>query len=195
MEEEVTTVVGVSGKIGHGKDEVAKVLVERGFVVVRFSDELKREVLQRLRRTLKEVVLAEDPRVPVDAGEGWWDARLAHELWSRKPPIIRKLLQEFGTEVRRADDPDYWCKKWYQVVAGSCASVVAPDVRFENEARYVKMFNGRLVRVFRPGCDSTDTHPSETALDGWSNWDAVIVNDGTLDDFREKVLALLKNWS
>src|SRR3989304_5823910 len=28
-----------------------------------------------------------------------------------KPPLVRALLQEYGTEVRRADDPRDWGKK------------------------------------------------------------------------------------
>jgi len=34
-------------------------------------------------------------------------------------------------------------------------------------------------------------HPTECALDDWSDWDHVIENNGTLDEFEATVRALL----
>ena len=34
-------------------------------------------------------------------------------------------------------------------------------------------------------------HPPECALDDWSDWDHVIENDGTLEEFEDKARALL----
>ena len=64
------------------------------------------------------------------------------------------------------------------------------DVRYPNEAEMVLARGGKLVRIDRPGVTRLD-HPSECALDDWSDWDHVIENDGTLGEFEDKVRALL----
>lgn len=195
-------VVGISGLIGHGKDVVAQYLRRsRRFNVLRMSDALKEEVCRRLRRTLKEVVRAsvhqdyargEVPpylllRRERDADEAWWDRRLVWECWDYKRPIVRRLLQEYGTEVRRADDPDYWVKR-YAAEAVRLDLVATPDVRFENEARTVRALNGLLVKVVRPGYGAaSETHVSEDFANTNAAWDHVFTNDGSLADLELKV--------
>lgn len=195
-------VVGVGGHIGHGKDEVGKFLVEQaGFFKVNFADSLKEEVLARLRLTLKEVVISQvrhDDYARIDPGlrwtrerggdEAWWDRRLRWELWQYKRPVVRRLLQEYGTEVRRADDFDYWVKAWYSKVLSVPDDVVVTDMRFLNEFEYVKMFGrGYAVKVERPGSPVDLSHESERFAAEFDGWDAVIVNDGSLEDLAAKV--------
>ena len=49
---------------------------------------------------------------------------------------------------------------------------------------------GRVWRVSRPGVGPINDHISEVGLDDYP-FDAVIDNDGTLDDLHERVLAEL----
>ena len=170
-----------------GKDSVADVLVRRyGFVRRGFADALKDEVLDRLPRTLG-AYLESTMHLENTADR----RRLMYEL---KPPLVRALLQEYGTEVRRADDPRYWVKK----VAGwgedyRPQRLVVPDVRFRNEIEFVRALGGRYVRVDRPGVESValDTHASESELDGVEP-DYVIRNDGTLKDLERRVGAMAR---
>ena len=67
--------------------------------------------------------------------------------------------------------------------------VVLTDVRFPNEAEAIQAAGGRLVRVVRPGQDTSDQHISETALDDLVA-DVEIQNDGTLDELRAAARAL-----
>lgn len=166
--------IGLSGKIGAGKDAIAERLVsEWGFRIVRFSDPLKEEVLLRLPKTLARLFQFNYGGYDGDPRE------LRKMVFETKPPGVRELLQEYGTEVRRQDDPDYWVKKWIES-AERFDRVVAPDVRFHNEAHAILAASGELWRVERPGT-KIGSHPSETVMDSWTHWDDVIQNDSTLE--------------
>ena len=180
--------VGIHGAIGAGKDVVAAWLCRHhGFVRIGMADALKDEVVEKFPRTLRAIMRLHsdswsEPEVDL--------CRVVHEL---KPPGVRELLQEMGTGVRRADDPDYWVKK----LAGrlvdmpATARVVVPDVRFRNEALLIQRFSGTLVKVVRPGHDPADAaHASETSLLDWAAWDAVIRNDSTVAELERKAEAL-----
>ena len=171
-----------------GKDSVADVLVRRyGFVRRGFADALKDEVLDRLPRTLGAYLDLAGLEDTVGLRRS-----LVYVL---KQPIVRALLQEYGTEVRRTDDPRYWGKK----VAGWVEDyrpqrLVVPDVRFRNEIEFVRALGGRYVRVDRPGVElaALDTHASESELDGVEP-DYVIHNDGTLEDLERRVEAMARD--
>ncbi len=78
--------------------------------------------------------------------------------------------------------------------------VAIPDVRFRNEIEGIRSRGGKVVRVVRPGAGLTGAaglHQSETeqADIGNEEFDGVIVNDGSLEDLREKVAMLYKALS
>jgi hypothetical protein len=184
----VPDIISISGRIGAGKDVIAGHLVEKyGYVRRGWADALKLEVAARLPRTLEAYVRYGYPgrlhTEPVGA--------IIHDLlWAHRDHVTRALLQEWGTELRRADDPDYWVKAWARDLP---PKVVVPDTRFQNEADTVQRLGGRLWRVVRPGYEATGDHASETTLDGFPAWDALLVNDGTVGDLRAQVDALMAN--
>jgi hypothetical protein len=83
-------------------------------------------------------------------------------LFDEKPPLMRALMQNFGTDVRRKQDPEYWVKRWKDTVSKQKATVLTDDVRFVNEAQAVKDAGGILIRLDRTDMTNTDTHSSET---------------------------------
>ncbi len=184
--------IGLSGKIGAGKDAVAARLVERwGYQIIRFSDALKEEVLERLPGTLS--ALHEFSGHAHEASSCSRAARpgcIRDMVYNRKPQGVRELLQEYGTQVRRSDSPTYWSEQWTLRVKGAAPLIAAPDVRFPNEAEALAQVGGVLWRIVRPGTVKGE-HESETLMDGWRWWDAVIQNDGTLEDLWAKVDALM----
>lgn len=190
------TVVGVAGKIGAGKDVVADYLVrEHGFVKVRFSDALKAELCERLPRTLSAIAELHWKAGTRNFGRAYSmlpeSERLAALVYALKPSGVRELLQEYGTDVRRQDDPDYWTNKWVRTVTelGPDARVVAPDMRFENEATAIGSFGGALAVVRRPGLARVDTHVSESFVDFWTAWDVILENDSTVEQLERRVFA------
>lgn len=184
-----TLIVGVSGKKRHGKNTASEALVrELGYTEVAFGDALKKAVyvldpiLWSWRWLLRS--LAGNPmrlRELVDA-VGWEDAK--------EVPEVRRLLQKMGTEVgREILGEDIWVRTALAKAAAIDGPVVITDVRFLNEVEAIRDAQGVLLRVERPSVASADAHPSETALDGYDGFDAVLVNDGTVSDLQAGALA------
>ena len=116
-----------------------------------------------------------------------------HEIQNRagqSAVTVRRILQWWGTEYRRNQDPDYWTKAWSRKVEQldlARIHVLVDDVRFINELTAIKAHGGLIIKIERPGFDGANNHTSETSLDDYTAWDGTIVNDGTLEEFKAKV--------
>lgn len=89
----------------------------------------------------------------------------------------RTLLQWWGTDYRRAQDPNYWVKRMVETLQREQPEVaVITDVRFPNEAQAVHNLGGYLVQVERTTQPdvAVPAHPSEQALQGYTGWDYYI---------------------
>jgi len=106
---------------------------------------------------------------------------------------VRRILQWWGTEYRRAQDPDYWTKAWERKVSGldlQRTHVLVDDVRFVNELQMLLRLGAKVVKIERPGFAAGGNHASETSLDDYHTWSRVIINDGTLEEFKQQVATL-----
>ena len=133
--------------------------------------------------------------------EQWQDFIAAHAEIQDRPGqtalSVRRILQWWGTEYRRTQDPDYWTKAWERKVAQydlQQVHILVDDVRFINELKTVQGLGGQIVKIERPGFVVAGNHASETSLDGYDNWCEEILNDGTLEQFKEKVSALAESF-
>lgn len=179
--------IGLSGKKRAGKDTIADRLVTRhGFQRVAFAD------------SLRDAALSLDPLILTGAEVGLMPLRLTQVVgnlgWERAKsvPEVRRTLQRLGVAIRELDT-GFWvhaAARTIEAALGEGRPVVVTDVRFPNEAEYIRHKGGVLVRVERPGLHPVDTHESETALDEWE-FDCVVANDGTLDELRERASHLL----
>jgi hypothetical protein len=107
---------------------------------------------------------------------------------------VRRILQWWGTEYRRAQDPDYWTKAWERKVRHfdlARTHILIDDVRFMNELAVIRELGGLIVKIERPGFAAAGNHASETSLDHFADWDRVIVNDGSLEEFLARVARLV----
>ena len=166
--------IGISGKIGSGKTALAEELVKlTGFVRVSFADPVKQEVSQIYGVPLEFCYHHKQ-----------WACQLREKYFidgvEYTPPqtTVRDLLQWHGTEVRRKQDLAYWTKQMKgrlnELWDNDCPWIVIDDVRFEDEAWFVKDNGGILVRIdpyvgWESG--SGARHSSETALDKYEGWD------------------------
>lgn len=103
----------------------------------------------------------------------------------------RQLLQTLGTEWgRRLVCQDVWLRvafwRWEQAAAAGHGVIVVPDVRFENEARQIRSEGGEVWLIHRPGVQPVAAHESEAGLP-LRLIDRLVVNDGTVDQLRERV--------
>lgn len=125
---------------------------------------------------------------------------------------IRKFLQHLGTDaVRHNLHPSTWINALmseYRPInpeqRKSLGNVLdysdcifpnwlIPDTRFPNEVEAIRKRKGMMILVQRPELVDTMDHTSETALDGYKEWDAVIINY-SLEELYENVQLLVNNW-
>lgn len=191
--------IGIAGHFGAGKDVIAAYLIRaHGYVRRGFADALKTEVMTTLRPVLHAYAVERDPLLAVVVAERGPDAcadalddAVYRLLYRDRTPLTRALLQAWGTDLRRREDPDYWVLAWARWARSTSAErVVVPDVRFRNEVALLRSLGARIIRVSRPGSEG-DAHQSERELAGHDDWDAVFTNAGTIRDLEEAVEAWL----
>lgn len=107
----------------------------------------------------------------------------------------RKILQLLGTEGGRdVIHPNIWVNATLGDLTEN-DRIIITDARFPNEVIGIKKKKGIVVKIIRPSVVSTSTHPSETSLNNYTDWDYVIVNDGTLEQLEEKVERMLRHFN
>lgn len=117
------------------------------------------------------------------------EAELGKE-WDGLTP--RKILQLLGTEAgRQIIHPNIWVNALFANYKPE-ENWIVTDVRFPNEADIIKDKGGIMIRINRPGTESHcgGQHLSETSLDAYDKFDYVIENDGTVQDLIDKVKSL-----
>lgn len=205
----MTTLVGLIGFIGSGKDTVASKLIQQGAVRDSFAAPLKdlvsavfgwnRELLEG--NTLESREFRETPDM----------------FWSRKLGITnftpRLALQLIGTDVMRDHfHSDIWLSSLeyrMRCKVTSNSTVVISDARFRNELSLIKEMGGQVIWVQRgelPEWYDTavkanegnvvakrimetryrDVHTSEWDWVGF-DVDHIILNNGTLEELHEQI--------
>jgi hypothetical protein len=213
-------ILGLGNKARHGKDSFAKAIdayyalqngaaAKHGLSTYKpvmiqqhaFADALYKEVNDELKRRgdslwINRQIWVGPTRSNFVTLPDWVQPTPDAEVSTRAPygkhPL---LLQWWGTEFRRSQDPLYWVTKWKAGINPKANIVLATDMRFINEALAVKDVGGSTVRVSRLNLDGTpfvDTsrdpnHPSEIELDGHNFDYRITVKTGDL--------VLLEEWA
>lgn len=185
------TIIGLTGLAGTGKDTVRAILEEHDFVGFAFADPI--------RAMIRELLLVAD----IDPAR--MDDRNLKELpiyqlsSDGKPVSYRMLAQTLGTEWARGIQPDFWLRiaQSYMdgirsMTFGDMPRFVVSDVRFQNEADWVRAQGGTIWRVDRPGVAPVRAHASEAEVAQIAH-DGVIVNAGSIHDLRLMVLRVLRS--
>jgi len=189
-------IIGICGLIGCGKGTAADILVEEhNFIKLSFADKLKDGVATVFGwdRAMLEGDTA-DSREWRETQDDFWTKE------TKRTVTPRLVLQEFGTDCMRNGFFDgIWVSLVKQeLLENPTKNFVIPDVRFDNEASMIKKLNGKVWRVRRGadpvwfrmyqdiGVEPKDVHKSEWA---WANinFDAVIDNQGTLEELKSQV--------
>lgn len=104
------------------------------------------------------------------------------------------LLQLYGTEFRRAQDPFYWVNKLRAKIEAEQPQVaLISDMRFKNEAYYVKAFKGYTVKVTRHGYTDLSrltTHQSEVDLADFKFDFELTVAEGAIDQLKKDAVTV-----
>lgn len=183
--------IGLTGYAGSGKDTFAKSLKLRGgYERVGFAD------------GVKEMALVLDPLLVIpqpDADNLAYLSQLVNAYgWeeAKKFESVRKYLQVLGTDaVRNIVGTDAWVRAAEAKVIGHLRegrNVVITDVRFPNEAAFVKSYGGTVVKIMRPDVDAVNDHISDTGIDDLEV-DVVLWNTGSLDDLGQLASSFLRS--
>jgi len=70
--------------------------------------------------------------------------------------------------------------------------IIIKDIRFENEAHFIRTLNGEIWHIIRDNVESVKTHSSEAGIKVKPE-DAVIHNNGTLEDYTSAIENAWKN--
>lgn len=182
-------IIGISGKIEVGKSTTARILYknERFLDSWRdFGDEVKRECSQVFNY----------PLIWNYSPEGK-DKIVMHPELPNGSMTVRGVLQWWGTDVRRLQDPYYWIRameRW--IYANQPSSLVIADVRFREEAQMIRAMGGWLFRILPyHGWISGESpgHKSETDLDSYGDWDKVFAPEyGDLKAVAEEIVKVVE---
>lgn len=179
-------IVGINGYKQSGKDTAAMHLIEKyNFERRAFADKVKK-VLAVIFDIPPELMNGSEEDKNQATALRWVDLtpEIRKDRDERRYPevlSIREALQIFATEVCRSKIPDIWVR-FVNLDAGN---IVFSDVRFENEAKFIKEKGGIIIRVTRPGAAGSN-HASEEEMDK-SLIDYEVTNDATIDDLYSKI--------
>ncbi|MFQ5868613.1 MAG: dephospho-CoA kinase [Candidatus Zixiibacteriota bacterium] len=185
-------VIGIAGGIATGKTEVAKLLVNRGAIIIS-GDELGREVIQENPGVLRELVEAFSEEILDENGK--LNRRKLAQLAFRDPVSKKKLnniihphllrrLKERLTQLRKKEGeklvvvdaaliPDWGIKNWLDYL-------VIVDCTYENQLQRLKERGlSEQEAKDRIASQLSSERKRESA-------DYLIENNGTLEELRQE---------
>jgi hypothetical protein len=175
----MTKFIGIGYRKQQGKGALAnalsKHLSDAGYDVycLGFADCVKQIAIQVYGLTWDQAWGGESYRSEETAAR----TRFLGMVCADRPATAREVLQYVGMKFRDGD-PDIWVRSALQRGRSTGADfAIVSDMRFPNEVEAMDVtvkVSGRLV--------IDDTHFSEGALDGYSDWDYLVDNSGTLHD-------------
>lgn len=179
--------IGLSGYAGSGKDTVRDMLEMLGYSGFAFADPI---------RAMLTTLLVENGLDDKYITSREFKEAIIPELGVS----YRHMAQTLGTEWGRALQPDLWLRIADSYM-DSCEDgmehagfFVISDVRFVNEAQWVRERGGVVWRIERPQAVPVRAHASEAELYHFAA-DITIDNSGTLDALERTVMQLLNGAS
>jgi hypothetical protein len=176
-----TNIIALTGKAGAGKDTVAEILADAGFICLSLAAPIKSMLC-----------------------ELYGHAGLSAQEWAEHPnketpcPVLgmsyRQMAQTLGTEWAQytLGNQHFWTtiatKKINQLALLGYQDFCITDLRFEHEERWLKAMGGEIWHIDRPNVAPAHPHISEqhAATPDW-----VCRNDGTLSDLTSLVRSQL----
>jgi hypothetical protein len=110
---------------------------------------------------------------------------------------VRRLLQVFGTEVgREMFGEDFWVKQVFKQIKEEeiYKNFVITDVRFPNEANFIKANGGEVWRINRNDNKPINAHASESAMDEYK-FDRVISNESSIQDLEKEIFSVMRSYN
>lgn len=203
----MSKIIGFSGKIKSGKDTAATYLVDLFYnnninsYTISFGDALKEYVAALYNLDIKLLYSQEGKntiipgyiKYKLQSGDNFNFEIIPDNksklLANTYQVTIRDALIYHGNKLRKVN-PDIWINYVKNRINFSNltedAVIIIPDIRYKNEAKFVKDNNGILIRLNRDASPKIN-NPSEKELDHYKHFDYIIDNNYTLDDLYAEI--------
>ncbi|MDD3759156.1 MAG: hypothetical protein PHN76_13500 [Advenella sp.] len=196
-------VIGLAGRARAGKNTVAEILqsIDSGFCQCAFADALRVEVIDAFRvssdlfnnddlKERKDLALAIVRCDDVEFIDRM--TALGHNLIAPRTP--REIMQLWGTEYRRNQDSYYWIDRLsafiHEQIKSGARKFVVTDVRFEDEAQFIKQMNGSVWLIQRNQSDSKPAGHKSEHIQDISCIDKIITNNRDLFSLTCQVIGI-----
>lgn len=190
-------IIGLTGYKQSGKSVAADYLQSKyNFVGHNFKTALIKELKENFPDLLKAIVdnengwnAANDDLGNKDENRKDWTI---DQLFEEKPPLVRALMKNYGTEFRRKEDLMYWVTKWQLTLPSLVENnIVVDDVRFINDIQRVKQFGGKIIRIIKTGQINNDTHQTESEIDSITPDYTIQANEGDHESIYKQIDAII----
>ena len=178
--------IGLTGYAGTGKDSVREILeTDHEFCGLAFAEPIRAMLVELFSSN--------------GIGSEWiYERELKEQVIPELGVSYRHMAQTLGTEWGRNLQPDFWLRIAQSYLLDleeqGHTHFVISDVRFCNEAEWVRKNGGVIWRIDRPGVAPVRPHASEAEIEHIeADW--TLRNDGGLDDLRPTVLEALRSFT
>lgn len=178
----MNNIIAVSGKKRSGKDTFCRIASE--YIKEKYNlDYENKKFADKLKQICSLMT-----GIPL---EHWYDGNHYDDIIPLWNITIRQFMQKLGTEcARNVLHPDSWIFALFAEYKKDDRWIIT-DLRFQNEALFLNNKGSIKIRVNRPGLKSDDTHQSEIDLDNYKNFDFIVSNDSTIEEFENKVKKII----
>ena len=199
-------IIGLAGRLGSGKTELAKVCEEHGYEKLYFALPLKNLCAKLLGVTVDELnrmktddtridfTLTHQARKDISEHTGIGYETITDDFRGRKIGTVREMLQVIGTDLIRRYSPNWHVGEIRKMIEDG-KDYVLDDIRFPNEKEMVEELGGDVWFVVRPDISNVSNHESENSLTWRDCWNKIIINDKTLEELRFRWSTFVEDYS
>jgi hypothetical protein len=164
--------IGICGYARSGKDTAATALTGKGWTRKAFADALKQDAATALRSS----IIAGHHNPPKDEFMPWFTDPALKETF-------RPFMVEYGRAMRNIY-PTYWIERLALEIEPEKCYVIT-DVRYANEADWVRSRGGKVVEIVRPGVGPANNE-EKNSMEAFKP-DAHVYNNGTVEELHRKM--------
>lgn len=208
-------IISFSGRKESGKTELANICVDEGYEKKSFATALKRLVCRLAGLdSIEELNTYKTRPMDVYVNENTYDI-LEEETGIPRESIkitlsklneqstARDWLQVVGTDLIRSFDPDWHVRKTMDTLEPG-KKYVFDDTRFPNELEKLKEMGAECWYIIRTKTDNINNHESETSINYKMFNYHVIVNNSSLEEYRDgwkfymkfhEIAAPMREWA
>lgn len=198
--------IGLTGPAGSGKDTVADYLcAAHGFSRYAYADPLRLEIAAAFGISVDLLLDRERKEKPTEllalecCSDPFFLASINDKRWTEHnitlPRSPRWVMQAWCTDYRRQHDgQNYWIRQAENAIAdmdrAGITRIVITDVRFDDEAEFVRSKGGQVWHLHRPDLLAVNPHISERGV-AIHDSDLEIINSSTIGNLHTQVAMML----